>query len=97
MLCHAVTYRFKDSVGEAEIAEVVARLAELPDVIEEIRSYRFGPDLGLTEGADFAIVAEFDDADGWRAYQEHPATRSWSSCSASWSRPVTPCSSSCLA
>ena len=73
MLCHAVTYRFHDSVGEEEIAALVARLEELPGLIGEIRSYRFGSDLGLTEGGgDFAIVAEFDDADGWRAYRDHP-------------------------
>jgi hypothetical protein len=76
VLCHAVTYRFRDSVGDAEVAELVARLGELPAEIDSIRSYRFGPDLGLTEGAgDFAVVAEFDDADGWRTYRDHPRHR----------------------
>ena len=76
MLCHAVTYRFKDSVGDAEIAELVARLEELAGEIDSIRSYRFGPDLGLTEGGgDFAVVAEFYDADGWRTYFDHPRHR----------------------
>jgi len=73
VLCHAVTYRFRDSVGEREVAELMARLERLPGQIDAIRSYRFGRDLGLTEGGgDFAIVAEFDDADGWRAYRDHP-------------------------
>jgi hypothetical protein len=73
MLCHAVTYRFRDSVGEGEVAELVARLEQLPGQIDAIRSYRFGSDLGLSEGGgDFAIVAEFDDADGWRTYRDHP-------------------------
>ena len=76
MLWHAVTYRFKDSVGEAEVAELVARLEELPAAIDSIHSYRFGSDLGLTEGAgDFAVVAEFDDVDGWRTYRDHPRHR----------------------
>jgi hypothetical protein len=34
----------------------------------------FGPDLGVNEGnADFAIVADFDDADSYLAYRDHPA------------------------
>lgn len=73
MLCHAVTYRFRDSVDEGQVAALVARLEQLPGLIDVIRSYRFGPDLGLTAGGgDFAIVAEFDDADAWRTYRDHP-------------------------
>ncbi|HXV53227.1 MAG TPA: Dabb family protein [Solirubrobacterales bacterium] len=74
MLCHTVTYRFREGVGEDRVADLVARLERLPELIETIREYRFGPDLGLTEGAgDFAIVAVFEDADGWRAYRDHPS------------------------
>jgi hypothetical protein len=76
VLCHAVTYRFRDWVGEEEVAELAARLEQLPGHIDVIRSYRFGPDLGLSDGSgDFAIVAEFDDADGWRTYRDHPRHR----------------------
>ena len=33
----------------------------------------FGPDLRLGEGSgDFAIVGDFDDADGCAAYYQHP-------------------------
>lgn len=49
-------------------------LSTLPAAIPEIRAYRFGPDLGLDPGnADFAIVADFDSVEGYRAYRDHPA------------------------
>ena len=58
------------------IRAVTDGLALLPSQIPEIRSYRFGPDLGLGGGNDdFAIVADFDDADAYRRYAEHPAHR----------------------
>jgi hypothetical protein len=39
-----------------------------------LRSYSFGPDVGVTPGtASFAIVADFDDADAYVAYRDHPA------------------------
>jgi hypothetical protein len=54
---------------------VLARaLAALPAQIPQIRAYRYGADAKLTEGNhDFAIVADFDDADAFRAYVVHPA------------------------
>ena len=49
-------------------------LRALPAQIESLRSYAVGPDLQLGEGrGDFAVVAEFDDADGYQAYVDHPA------------------------
>jgi len=44
-------------------------------VIPEIREYRFGPDagLGISANGDFAVVADFDDAEGFSAYARHPA------------------------
>jgi hypothetical protein len=42
--------------------------------IPEIRRYAFGPDAGLAEGNfDFAVVADFEDADAYRVYAAHPA------------------------
>ena len=35
-----------------------------------------GPDAGINEGNyDFAVVADFDDADGYLGYRDHPAHR----------------------
>lgn len=51
-------------------------LRRLPTAIPELRDYRVGADADLTEGNwDFAVVADFDDADGWRTYTDHPAHR----------------------
>ncbi len=37
-------------------------------------SFQCGADQGLVEGnADFAITADFDDADAYLAYRNHPA------------------------
>lgn len=54
--------------------ELVARLRELPELIDAIRDYEVHVDAGLQDGnATVGIVATFDDADGWRQYGPHPA------------------------
>lgn len=74
MLRHISCLTWKDGTTPEAVAAVEAGLAELPALIPELRAFGFGPDLGLASGnADFAIVADLDDADGWRRYQEHPA------------------------
>jgi hypothetical protein len=71
---HVVGLTWTVDTTDADVAAVRAALAELPGQIPEIRGYTFGTDLGLVDGnADFAIVADFDDVDGWRRYQRHPA------------------------
>jgi hypothetical protein len=51
-------------------------LRKLPAAVDTIRAYEVGPDAGVNPGNfDFAVVAEFDDADGYRAYRDHPAHR----------------------
>jgi len=73
---HVVVFRWAAGTTAADVAEVAAGLAQLPALIPALRAYRFGPDLGLRAGnADFAVVADVDDAEGWRAYAEHPAHR----------------------
>lgn len=73
MIVHVVTFTWRED-APADIAQrVVDALTDLRGQIPELRAYRFGPDLGLGGNADFAVVAEFDDIDGWRAYDQHPA------------------------
>lgn len=72
MIVHVVTFTWRED-APADIAEQVsAALATLPGQIPELRAYRFGPDLGLGGNTDYAVVAEFDDVDGWRAYDQQP-------------------------
>ena len=55
-------------------AAFVAGLTGLPAVIPEIRAYAFGADegLGMSANADFAVVADFDDVEGYATYAAHP-------------------------
>ena len=77
MLRHVVLFTWKVDVSDVEVRAFAEGLAALPDNIPEIRSYRFGPDVGLAGGGndDFALVADFDDAEAYRRYAEHPAHR----------------------
>jgi hypothetical protein len=73
MLRHVVCLTFRDGTPDAAIEDLVAALRALTTVIPEIRAYEVGGDVGLTDGnAHLALVADFDDADAWRRYQEHP-------------------------
>jgi len=75
-LNHVALFTWKPGTTDGQIAALEAGLAALPGLIPEIRAYRFGRDAGLAEGnADFAIVAEFDSAEGYEAYATHPAHR----------------------
>jgi hypothetical protein len=73
---HVVGLTWTPDATDTDLAALRAALADLPGQIPEIRAYRFGSDLGVADGnADFAIVADFDDVDAWRRYQDHPAHR----------------------
>jgi hypothetical protein len=65
--------RLTQDMTDAQKEALRAGLGRLPEVIPEIRSYRFGEDAGLNEGNfDFVVTADFDDADGYLAYRDHP-------------------------
>lgn len=75
-LTHVALFTWKAGVAESDVAAVCEGLASLPGLIPEIQGYRFGRDAGLTDGnADFGVVADFADADAYRAYAAHPAHR----------------------
>ena len=74
MIRHAALFMWKPGTTLAQLRAVEDALARLPGEIPEIAAYRFGPDLGLTEGnADFAVVADFASAEDRRVYSRHPA------------------------
>lgn len=74
MLRHVVCLHLRAGAPPDAVDALRSALAALPAQIPEIRAYTFGPDVGLApENADFAVVADFDDADAWRRYQSHPA------------------------
>jgi hypothetical protein len=55
---------------------VAAELRRLPSVVPSLRAYHLGTDLGINPGNfEFAVAADFDDADGYLAYRDHPEHR----------------------
>ena len=71
---HISCLTWSERATPAAIEAIRVALEELPDLIPELRGYTVGADLGLAAGnADFAVVADFDDVEGWRRYTDHPA------------------------
>jgi hypothetical protein len=74
MLRHVALFRFRPGLAPEAIAGITRALEALPAEITTLRSYVVGPDEHLADGTwDYAVVADFDDEDAWRSYQEHPA------------------------
>jgi hypothetical protein len=73
MLRHVVLLRWKPDASDHARASAIDAISSLPSVIEEIRGYSVGTDLGETAGNyDLAIVADFDDAHAYATYRDHP-------------------------
>ena len=76
MLRHVVRFAWTPEATGQQKQRMAEELGKLPAAIGEIRSYRFGPDAGINQGRyDFALVADFDDADAYRTYRDHPVHR----------------------
>ncbi len=76
MIRHVACLTWKSGVTDADVEAIRAKLVALPEQIPEIRAYTVGSDLAIMDGnADFGIVADFDDVDALRLYQQHPAHR----------------------
>ena len=72
MITHSVLFTWKQDMPQGQVDTIIAGLSKLPAMVPSIRDYRFGPDLGISPGtSDFAVVATFDDVDGWRAYDRN--------------------------
>ncbi|HEV7534148.1 MAG TPA: Dabb family protein, partial [Acidimicrobiia bacterium] len=64
MFRHVVMVRLTQEMTGEQKEALRAGLGRLPEVIPDIRAYRFGDDVGLNEGNfDFVVTADFDDAD----------------------------------
>lgn len=70
---HVVLFRWKSDVTPQHVDAAEAALAELPEKVTCIRSYRFGRNLGINAATfDYAVIAEFDDVAGYLEYRDHP-------------------------
>lgn len=73
MLHHVVTFDLKPDAPSGQVEQIAAALHALAATLPALRSIAVGADLGLREGnAGFAVVAAFDDVEGFRAYADHP-------------------------
>ncbi|MBO0776706.1 MAG: Dabb family protein [Actinobacteria bacterium] len=76
MFRHVVLFKWADGMTDERVRAVAAELRKLPAAIGTLRGYQVGPDAGLNPAnSDFAVVADFDDAEGYRVYRDHPAHR----------------------
>lgn len=74
MITHVVLFKFKAETTEAEIQQLAEGLGGLPQLIEEIREFRFGADVIRSERSyDLALVSSFEDLDALQRYQVHSA------------------------
>lgn len=74
MIRHVVMFRWEPEVDAGHVAVVGAALDAMVPQIPSIRAYTHGRDLGVNVGNhDYAVVADFDDVDGYLAYRDHPA------------------------
>lgn len=76
MFRHVVMFTWIAGTTEEQRAEIAAELSKLPRAIPEVRSYRMGPDAGINPGNhEFVIVADFDSAEDYLVYRDHPVHR----------------------
>lgn len=76
MLRHVVLFTWTADATAEQKERVAAELGRLPSLIPSVRVLQSGPSAGINPGAfDFGLVADFDDADGYRAYRDDPAHR----------------------
>lgn len=74
MFRHVALMKWKRPLEGAEQARVTAVLDDLGAQSPDVRGFSHGPDLGVRpNGYDWALLADFDDPDGWKAYSAHPA------------------------
>ena len=70
---HMVMIKYHRDVTGDQKQALVDGLAKMPQVMEFIRRYEYGPDLRLGDNTyDFGLVADFDSENDWRRYTSNP-------------------------
>ena len=72
MITHVVAFRWKPGIPAGHVEVITDALRALAAQVGTARSYACGADARLADrpNFDYAIVATFDDVDGWKAYDE---------------------------
>lgn len=72
MFRHVVIFRWNAESSPAHVDALKEALAGLPARLPALRRYAYGTDAGINDGnCDFAVVAEFDDSNGYLAYRDN--------------------------
>lgn len=73
---HTALYRWAEGVSDARKAEVRGRVLELRMAVPSVRALMMGDDLGwYPPNYHWIVETHFDDVDGLREWNEHPAQR----------------------
>ena len=76
MIRHVALFAWAPEATSKQKQQVVEELRTLPPLLAGLRAFHVGPDAGIVEGNfDFAVVADFDDAESYLGYRNHPAHR----------------------
>jgi len=76
MFRHVVMVRWKSEASPEQRAAALAGMRSLPDQIPQIRRFMLGEDARVDDGTfDLVIVADFDSADYYAIYRDHPSHR----------------------
>jgi Stress responsive A/B Barrel Domain len=76
MIRHVVLFAWVPDATEKQKQQVADELRTLPPLMTGLRAFDAGPSARIVEGNfDFAVVADFDDAQSYLAYRNHPAHR----------------------
>jgi heme-degrading monooxygenase HmoA len=76
MIRHVVLFAWISEATDKQKQRAAEELRALPPLMTGLRSFHVGPDAGIVEGTfDFALVADFEDAESYLAYRNHPAHR----------------------
>jgi hypothetical protein len=73
MFRHVVLLKWKAPLSPAQAESLDRALRDLSAHSTDIKAISHGPDPGVRKGcADYTLVVDFEDADGWRGYSAHP-------------------------
>lgn len=73
MIRHVTVFSWVPDASEEARKLVAERLNGLSALLTGLVSFTCGDDAGLVDGnGDFAVVADFEDADSYFAYRDHP-------------------------
>lgn len=76
MIRHVLLLHWKPEATTGQRKAALDGFHQIGESIPQIRALTVRTDAGLAEGnADLLVTMDFDDADAWRAYQDHPEHR----------------------